>query len=204
MRRFSLGQLLVFVIAFCVYLVALRNLMAWEWVEGGESPIRHTFWQDVVTHVGAWLTLTVLYCFWRLWFAMLVHTVAAGCLAYVLCAIGVAAVSDGPAVDIRFILGVAFLTSVFGTLASFPVAVVTIAFRGLSMSSKQKCPECGGSHIVPVVYYRESKPGSKTPDEHGVYARVMAGIAAFGRTANNRNTHRGDMRFHCKKCSHQW
>ena len=131
MSRFSLGQLLVFVIAFCVYLAALRNLMAWEWVEGGESPIRHTFWQDVVTHVGAWLTLTVLYCFWRLWFAMLVHTVAAGCLAYVLFAIGVAAVSDGPAVDIRFILGVAFLTSVLGTLASFPVAVVTIAFRAL-------------------------------------------------------------------------
>ena len=124
MSRFSLGQLLVFVFACCVYLAALRSPFA-------SAKVNELLWVPVVTHVGAWLVLFVLYCRWRLTASLTVHFAAfavAFVLIYILSRGHLPTTVDG-------IVHVAFINVVWGcalgTLISFPVAILTIAIRGL-------------------------------------------------------------------------
>ena len=126
MPRFSLKQLLVFVFACCIYLAALRNLIM--------SPRGILFaldGLDVVTQIGAWLTLIAVYWSWRLGIAMFVHTLIAGCWAVI--TFGIALVFSGEPVGIEDGVAFAVLVAAYGTLASFPLAIIAIVARGLEL-----------------------------------------------------------------------
>ena len=118
--RFSLRQLLAFLFAGCVYLAVARNSVpvAFTWIERPPS------W--VLTQIGAWLVLSVLYYQWRLFAAMWVHAVLAVVLAG-------GFLVEGTSLT-NFLLMVAWGCT-FGTLLSFPVAILTIALRGLGVRS---------------------------------------------------------------------
>ena len=120
MARFSLRQLLTFLFAGCLYLAVARNSVQVEfaWIERPPS------W--ILTQIGAWLVLSVVYCRWRLFAALWMHVV----LAVVL----VCGLNFGGNSLTNFLLTVAWGCTL-GTLLSFPVAVLTIALRGLGVRS---------------------------------------------------------------------
>ena len=112
--------MLAFLFAGCVYLAVARNSVpvAFTWIERPPS------W--MLTQIGAWLVLSVLYYQWRLFAAMWVHAVLAVVLAG-------GFLVEGTSLT-NFLLMVAWGCTL-GTLLSFPVAILTIALRGLGVRS---------------------------------------------------------------------
>ena len=67
------------------------------------------------------------------------------------------------------------------------------------MAKKPHCPECQSTNVLPVVYgYGDG--WVQTPTTH----RVDTGHATVGRNKKGRMMHRGDKKWHCKKCQHEW
>lgn len=112
--------MLTFLFACCVYFAVARNSVqvAFAWIEHSPS------WN--LTQIGTWLVLSIIYYRWRLFAALWVHVV----LAVVL----VCGLNFGGASSISFLFTVAWGCTL-GTLLSFPVAILTIALRGLGVRS---------------------------------------------------------------------
>ena len=124
MARFTLMQLLAFVFACCVYLAAVRSLAVA--LAGIETPL----WRSVATHCGAWLVLSAIYLYWRLTGAMIIHAaIVVGLIlrSIVLSGRILADSMEGIARDLASATEICTL----GTLVSFPVAVLTLAIRGI-------------------------------------------------------------------------
>jgi hypothetical protein len=111
-------QLLVFMFACCVYLAAVRDLAMWPTMTS----------QLFFTQLGAWLALLALYGHWRLWSSVVVHTATFSAILFMSLMFAFA-----------FALRNTFLATwadpvvigcALATLISFPIAVVTISFRG--------------------------------------------------------------------------
>ena len=134
MARFSLRQLLAFGFACCFYLAVVRvfivsivpNADAATKVAVTPLLVALTSWHSIVTQIGAWLVLSLLYYCWRLWLAMLIHV--AGFVVFLVLMARVSLTFDEVA-------GLASAMAVFGcmlgALVSFPLAITTIAFRSL-------------------------------------------------------------------------
>ena len=149
MARFSLGQLLAFVFACCVYLAAMRSLYvnvgalyglirSTKIIDADTANKIAVLWLPVATQIGAWLILFVLYCHWRLWVAMVFHCAFAIYLALDVIIGGEILIIGGEILAVRMerLVLLGLITCTLGTLASFPIAVITVALRGLGARSQ--------------------------------------------------------------------
>lgn len=138
MARFSLMQMLAFVFACCVYLAATRGLYvnlgslhylvrSSRVIDADTANEISALWLPIATQTGAWLVLSGLYCVWRLWFAMVVHSAFAIYLAY-----GIVSAADISALPFERIVLLCLIACTPGTLVSFPTAILTLAIRGLT------------------------------------------------------------------------
>ena len=122
MTRFSLGQMLAFVLGCCVFLAALRGFSMWPLGISPRWPA--TTWHSFVVQLGAWAALLVLFSDWRLTPSMVVHLATPGIIVL----ISLASAGD-------------FFQTIeagctLGTLGSFPLAMATISVRRFKAGSR--------------------------------------------------------------------
>ena len=133
MARFSLGQLLGFVFASCVYLAAMRSLVLslTLTIDSGNRIDLLNSWHSTLTQIGAWGVLAALYHRWRLTPAIVVH-LAAFVVAFLLTLPGTG-VPTWSTIPFIVVSGCAL-----GTSGSFPTAIWMIFLRGLRAESPAK------------------------------------------------------------------
>jgi len=67
------------------------------------------------------------------------------------------------------------------------------------MRKRRQCPDCNSTDILAVVYGYGDR-WELTPTTH----RLDTGHATVGRNKKGRMMHRGNKKWHCNKCHHEW